>query len=361
MTKDNGVTTLTELKDEKCINQSFVRDEDERPKVAYNEFSDDIPVISLNGIDDEKERSNIRGKITEACETWGLFQVIDHGVDLGHVSEMARLCTEFFNLPAHEKQRFDTSGGKPGSFFVSSPFKGELVQNWRETVTQCTYPIKSGDYTLWPDKPEGWRKVTKEYSENMMGLSERLLGLLSEAMGLETEALSKACVEMDQRVMINYYPKCPQPDLTLGLLRHTDPGTITLLYQDHVGGLQATRDDGLTWITVPPLPGALVVNLGDHAYYVSNGRFTSAEHRAVVNSNQGRLSIATFQYPTAEAMVYPLTISQGEKPVMEEAITFAEMYRRKMSKDLELPRLKKLHNKMDKSKLEARPINEIFI
>ncbi|KAL9245728.1 hypothetical protein vseg_019346 [Gypsophila vaccaria] len=354
-------TTVTELEDETSVEQKFVRDEDDRPKVAYNEFSDEIPVISLSGIDTEDERAHICRKITEACEKWGIFQVVDFGIDPNLISEMARLSTEFFNLPAQEKHQFGASEGKPGSFFVSSPFKGELVKNWRETVTQCTYPIKSGDYTLWPDKPDGWKSVTKEYSEKMMDLTHKLLGVLSEAMGLETQALSKACVDMDQRVMINYYPKCPQPDLTLGLPRHTDPGTITLLYQDQVGGLQATRDDGQSWITVPPVPGALVVNLGDHAYYVSNGRFTSAEHRAVVNSNQSRLSIATFQYPTAEATIYPIAIREGEEAVMEEAITFAEMYRRKMSSDIERPRLKKLDGKMDKSKLEARPIGEIFV
>nr|AMQ23622.1 flavanone-3-hydroxylase 2 [Silene littorea] len=360
MTKEKA-TTLTELQDENCINQSFVRDEDDRPKVAYNDFTDVIPVISLSGIDSDDKRAEIRGKITEACETWGLFQVIDHGVEVEVISEMARLSTEFFHLPASEKERFSSSDGKPGSFFVSSPFKGELVQNWRETVTQCTYPIKSGDYTLWPDKPQGWRNLTKDYSDKMMDLSHKLLGLLSEALGLQTDALSKACVQMDQRVMINYYPKCPQPDLTLGLLRHTDPGTITLLYQDQVGGLQATCDDGVTWITVPPIPGALVVNLGDHSHFVSNGRFVSAEHRAVVNSNTGRLSMVTFQYPTAEARVYPLTLREGETPIMEEAISFGEMYRRKMSKDLELPRNKKLETKMDKSKLESRSIDAIFI
>lgn len=63
--------------------------------------------------------------------------------------------------------------------------------------------------------------------------------------------------------------------------------------------------------------------------------------------------------------MYPLKIREGEKSVLEEPITFAEMYRRKMSKDLELARLKKLAKEkqaqdLEKAKLEAKPIEEIF-
>lgn len=76
--------------------------------------------------------------------------------------------------------------------------------------------------------------------------------------------------------------------------------------------------------------------------YLSNGRFKNADHQAVVNSNRSRLSIATFQNPAPEATVYPLKVREGEKPVLEEPIPFTEMYRRKMSKDLETARLKKL-------------------
>lgn len=101
--------------------------------------------------------------------------------------------------------------------------------------------------------------------------------------------------------------------------------------------------------------------------YLSNGRFRNADHQAVVNSNSSRLSIATFQNPAPEATVYPLKIEEGVKPVMEEPITFAEMYRRKMSKDLELARLKKLAKEkeaaikdVEKSKLEGKPIEDIF-
>ncbi|XP_061348527.1 naringenin,2-oxoglutarate 3-dioxygenase-like [Gastrolobium bilobum] len=358
--------TLTCLAHEKTLQSRFVRDEDERPKVAYNEFSNEIPVISLAGIDEvDGRRAEICNKIVEACENWGIFQVVDHGVDAKLVSEMTRLGKEFFALPPEEKLRFDMSGGKKGGFLVSSHLQGETVQDWREFVTYFSYPIRNRDYTRWPEKPEGWIEVTKQYSEKLMSLACRLLEVLSEAMGLEKEALTKACVDMDQKVLVNFYPKCPQPDLTLGLRRHTDPGTITLLLQDQVGGLQATKDNGKTWITVQPVEGAFVVNLGDHGHYVSNGRFKSADHRAVVNSNYSRLSIATFQNPAPDATVYPLKVREGEKPVMEEPITFTEMYRRTMIKGLEIGRIKKLAKEkqledMEKAKLKATPLDQIL-
>ncbi|CAH1434730.1 unnamed protein product [Lactuca virosa] len=349
--------------------KGFIRDEDERPKVPHNKFSNEIPVISLEGIDDlegsdggvKSRRAEICEKIVKACEDWGIFQVVDHGVDARLLSEMTRLAREFFQLPAEEKLRFDMTGGKKGGFIVSSHLQGETVRDWREIVTYFSYPIKARDYSRWPNKPEDWRLVTEEYSEVLMGLACKLLEILSEAMGLEKEALTKACVDMDQKVVVNYYPKCPQPDLTLGLKRHTDPGTITLLLQDQVGGLQATHDGGKSWITVQPIEGAFVVNLGDHGHYLSNGRFKNADHQAVVNSTTSRLSIATFQNPAPEATVYPLKINKGEKSIMEKPITFADMYKTKMSGDLELARLKKLAKEKQQNSEKLKPVKNIHV
>lgn len=114
-------STLTALAEEKTLQSRFIRDEDERPKVAYNQFSDEIPIISLKGLDDvDGKRAEICKKIVEACEDWGIFQIVDHGVDDKLISEMTRLAREFFALPPEEKLRFDMSGGKKGGFIVSS-------------------------------------------------------------------------------------------------------------------------------------------------------------------------------------------------------------------------------------------------
>lgn len=348
--------TLTSLlKDHETVQKQFILDEDERPKLAHNHFSDEIPVISLDGIDDDHHRREIICKrIAEACEEWGLFQVVDHGIDIKLVNDMINLSNQFFDLPDEEKLRFDMSGGKNGGYLISSHIQNEAVANWREMMVFIPYPLKERDYTRWPDKPKEWRAVTEAYSEKLMGLSCKLLEVLSEAMGLERDSIRKACKEMAQRLLVNYYPRCPQPDLAIGVKRHTDPGTITLLLQDQVGGLQVTKDGGENWITVQPIEGAFVVNLGDHSYYLSNGRFKNADHQAVVNHESSRLSIAAFINPEQESIVYPLKVEEGDKPILENPSTFADMYKTRMSFHLERKKLKKLakEQKLQKEDLE---------
>lgn len=66
----------------------------------------------------------------------------------------------------------------------------------------------------------------------------------------------------NQLMVVNCYPPCPQPDLTLGMPPHSDYGFLTILLQDEVEGLQIKKQD--KWITVEPIPNSFVVNVGDH-------------------------------------------------------------------------------------------------
>lgn len=100
-----------------------------------------------------------------------------------------------------------------------------------------------------------------EYCTSVRGLVLRLLEAISESLGLERDYIDKKLGGHGQHMAMNYYPPCPQPELTYGLPGHTDPNLITILLQDHVPGLQVLRNG--KWIALNPVPNTFIVNIGD--------------------------------------------------------------------------------------------------
>ena len=95
----------------------------------------------------------------------------------------------------------------------------------------------------------------------MIKLGKVIFELLSEGLGLQTGHLNEIGCSEGLMLLGHYYPPCPQPELTVGLPKHSDNDFLTVLLQDQIGGLQVLHQDH--WVDVPPTPGALVVNIGD--------------------------------------------------------------------------------------------------
>ncbi|GAU25511.1 hypothetical protein TSUD_279960 [Trifolium subterraneum] len=98
--------------------------------------------------------------------------------------------------------------------------------------------------------------------------------------------------------------------LTMGTTQHSDSSFLTVLLQDHIGGLQILHRD--KWVDVPPIPGAFVVNFGEviqassllqyyFAYLITNDRFKSSVHRVLANSIGPRISVACFFWASLRA------------------------------------------------------------
>lgn len=105
------------------------------------------------------------------------------------------------------------------------------------------------------------RDSVSKYSTRARNLALKLLQAISESLGLDKDYIAKALGKQGQHMAINYYPQCPQPELTYGLPGHTDPNALTVLLQDEVPGLQVMRNG--RWVAVNPIPDTFVVNIGD--------------------------------------------------------------------------------------------------
>jgi len=106
------------------------------------------------------------------------------------------------------------------------------------------------------------REAFSEYAREIGSLVRRVLGLISIGLGIEEDCLVKILGDEPRlRAQANFYPPCPDPELTLGLPVHTDVNVLTVILQSQVSGLQVIKDG--KWIAVPAIPNAFVINLGD--------------------------------------------------------------------------------------------------
>ncbi|XP_027180246.1 gibberellin 3-beta-dioxygenase 1-like [Coffea eugenioides] len=146
------------------------------------------------------------------------------------------------------------------------------------------------------------------YQKMMNSLAYQLLLLMLKWLEVSEDELNWKLSMSQDALLLNSFPAYPDPKSTIGLAPHTDSLLITVLYQSNEG-LQIFRD-GFRWVTVSPIEGALVVNLGNLMDILSNGKFSGILHRAFVNQIRHRISVAYFCYPPIDSQVAPFAKSE---------------------------------------------------
>nr|BAO27778.1 F3H1 protein [Reaumuria trigyna] len=315
-----AVSSVKELANLNSIPSSYVH-----PTLTNCEANDSspddgsIPIIdfSLLVSDDPDERSRMIEELGKACRNWGFFMVVNHGVSESLMSSMLNKFDEFFNLTAEEKLQFaEKHVLDPIRYGTSFNVLAEDSHFWRDYLKIVVHPQFHS-----PNKPTGFREVAMEYSKKVRDLVAQLLRGISITLGLEQQYLHNI-LNLDSSFQIlvgNYYPPCPEPELALGLPPHSDDGLLTLLTQNGIGGLQIKHDG--KWVQVNPLPNSLLVNTGDHLEVLSNGKYKSVLHKAVVNNRAKRISVAVANGPAIDAVVAP---APSDAPAQFKAMVYKE-------------------------------------
>ncbi|KAK4597919.1 hypothetical protein RGQ29_015439 [Quercus rubra] len=278
------------------LSPNFILPEENRPILSEVFSSASIPTIDLNNHDID----DLVSKISQACEKYGFFQIINHGVPKELCQRVLAVVTEFFQLPPEERAQFLTTDHsklvKVFNYFQKVEGQGKVLM-WGETFTHPWHPTEDFTHFL-PKNPPQYREIGT--------LMDRLLSLMSQGLGLEKDCLKRKIGERPAiYTQANYYPPCPDPELTMGLPAHNDISTLVVLLQmEGVSGLQVVIDG--KWVPVEPVPDAFVVNIADQMQVLSNGRYKSVLHRAVTNNRLARLSLPMFYAPNNDTVIGPI-------------------------------------------------------
>lgn len=330
----SSVKRLVETSCLKSLPSNYVFNPQSVDLMAWDNEEEEIPVIdfSLLMSSDSHQRSKVIKDIGYACREWGFFMVINHGVPEELKEEMLGACQSLFDLTEKEKLEY---AGK--SLFdpirIGTSFNVTVDKQlfWRDYLKVHVHPHFHA-----PHKPPIFREISEEYCKRAREVAQELLKGISESLGLEDDYINEK-MEVglgSQLLVVNLYPPCPQPAVAMGLPPHSDHGLLTLLMQNEQDGLQVLHNG--TWVPITPLPNSFIVNTGDHLEILTNGKYKSVIHRAMVNNEATRISIGTAHGPPLDKIVSPAPelVAEGGNHLGYRGIKYKEYLELQQSNQL---------------------------
>lgn len=134
----------------------------------------------------------------------------------------------------------------------------------------------------------GFGAAMNEFYQQCDDLHHTLLSAIAEGLSLPPSFFKEYITAGDHVLRLLHYPSVSASLLkqegTVRAGSHTDYGTVTLLFQDMSGGLQARSPDG-SWQDIPPIEDAIVINAGDMLQIWTNDVIKSTHHRVVSPPN----------------------------------------------------------------------------
>src|ERR1700751_574503 len=234
-----------------------------------------VPVVDISA-----DPGVVGAELDEICRAAGFFQVTGHGVP-DRLAELAgTTATRFFDLPLEDKlsvarpapdypDRYIPLAGESLSQSIADAAPPDLKEVFNagppaRPPRPFADPGVAWAYSpsLWPAALPELRVAWTAYYDAMRDLGNRLMSLFARGLGLPPGFFAGQTGQAANALRaINSPPRHAAP--LPGQFRagaHTDYGTLTILRQDAVGGLEVL-DPGDRGAGVEPGPRAFVIHI----------------------------------------------------------------------------------------------------
>lgn len=277
-----------------------------------------IPVIDVGALtgSDSAATLTVAHALRLASSEVGFIYVRNHGVSDAVLARADAAARRFFALPIERKQQVKINPYHHGFLRVGDAWMGGDVKPdlkesfvWGLDLPDSDPDRQSNPFlgpNAWPDFLPELRAALIPFYEAMTACAKLLMRAFALGLDLPEDAFVQRCAKPISRASIIYYPPQP-PELgakQFGVGPHTDFGCLTLLWQDQVGGLEVQTVNG-DWVTAHPIPGTLVVNVGDLLARWSNDTLVSTPHRVVNRTGAERHSMVLAFDPDFDTLVDP--------------------------------------------------------
>ena len=302
----------------------------------------DIPLIDFQPFldDDPDGQQRVAQEIYQACHNIGFLYLKNHGVPANAIARAFEQSQQFFGSPMADKQAIAWSNecSNRGYVGVERERLDETQPGDLKEAFNMGKELISGESTespelvlnQWPSGQDAFRETITEFFEVCTAAAQRIFRAFAIALDMPAGYIVDRHQTDNYTLRLLHYPPLqtvPKP----GQIRagaHSDYGTLTLLFQDDVGGLEVQTATG-DWISAPSIPGAILINTGDLTERWSNNVFRSTKHRVALpqpeKAGRDRYSIAFFCQPDSEAEIACLpTCQSSENPPLYPPIKSGE-------------------------------------
>ncbi|KDQ14484.1 hypothetical protein BOTBODRAFT_32614 [Botryobasidium botryosum FD-172 SS1] len=260
-----------------------------------------IPIVNFGPFLDGSNKQAVADAMLESFKSIGFVYLVNHGLPQEKIDEMFAWSKKFFDLPKETKMLAPHPPSGTHHRGYSAPHTEKVVQHLYDKDEIAASRAKALDFkenfevgreedelmpNIWlPDGIlPGFKEACLDFFWTCNETKFKVLSALALGLHLPEDFFEPYHQVPDNQLRLLHYPSVPleslQKEEVVRIGAHSDFGSLTLLMQDDIGGLEVENPGNPgEFGPAPPLKGSIMVNAGDFMMRWSNDIIRSTVHR----------------------------------------------------------------------------------